>query len=104
MVIGAEGSGDQRMRIMLADKPSQGLSSLCGDNNPAPNLDFTKAQMLQMLDTSHPHPWVHGIYEKWDFNAFFGISVIFFSFFLLGGLKALPFSELRVCEIDLLTV
>lgn len=51
MVIGAEGSGDQRMRIMLADKPGQGLGLF---NNPAPNLDFTKPQMLQVLDTPPP--------------------------------------------------
>lgn len=56
---------------MLAGKPGQGLNFVCGVITQH-QTDPTEPQMAQVLDAPHPHPWGHGINEKWDFNAFWG--------------------------------
>lgn len=65
-------------------------------------LDFTRPQMLQTLAVPRS-PCTGNLWKGLLFNALSLECQLFPPFFLLGGLKALPFSKLRVSETDLLT-
>lgn len=73
-----------------------------GDNSE-PNLGFTRPQMLQTLAV--PRSLCTGnLWKGLLFNALSLKCQLIPPFFILGGLKALPFNKLRVYETDLLTV